>query len=245
MSEADWSALVEAAGRDPLVAGLVLTGGRGKGVWTDRSDWDGLLLVADDAVSRWQAALLVALDISLLSTSEFTTYAEPGTAFAWRGYDLAHLHAAVDHLPSGGFQAALDRKGRLDMDVARPIVEGSVGAALNHLYRAAKSTRDGDMRSARWDLSEMVPVWLAAMFALESRHRPYNKLLAWELGHHPLRSAETSSDEVLAAIDMVISGDITAAWRLEAWLTAGCRSAEITQSLDGWVGHLAEVTPKS
>ena len=210
MSEADWSALVEAAGRDPSVAGLVLTGGRGKGVRTDRSDWDGLLLVADDAVSRWQAALPVALDISLLSTSEFTDYA-----------------------------------GRLDMNVARRIVEESVGAALNHLYRAAKSTRDGDMRSARWDLSEMVPVWLTAMFALESRHRPYNKLLAWELEHHPLRSAETSSDEVLAAIDMVISGDITAAWRLEAWLTAGCRSAEITQSLDGWIGHLAEVRPKS
>ena len=45
MSEERWHRLVELASADDDAVGLVLTGGRGKGVASERSDWDGLLVV--------------------------------------------------------------------------------------------------------------------------------------------------------------------------------------------------------
>lgn len=235
MTAAAWSRLVAAAEADHDVVGLVLTGGRGKAVSTHRSDWDGLLVVADDAVVRWRGSVPAGLDVSVVSASEWTTYAEPGTPYAWRAYDLAHLEATVDH---GGFQNALQRKGRRPPRLAIEVASAAVGATLNHLYRAAKSSRQGDLGAARLDLAEMVPAFLEAVFALEGRYRPYNSLLAWELSQHPLRSVPSG---VLGDLRRLLEGDLEAAWRLEAVLAAACRDAGVTDELDGWAGHLAEV----
>ena len=234
-----WASLVAAAAADPEVVGLVLTGGRGKGVSTPRSDWDGLLVVADSAVPRWLAAVPDALDVSVLAESDWPSYAEPGTAFSWRGYDLAHLEPAVDHR-GGAFRDALEHKGRLPHDVAAQRASDGVGATLNFLYRAAKSARDGDAFATRLDLAEMVGVWLETMFALEDRHRPYNKLLAWEIAHHPLRLVP---GDCIDDVRRVLDGDLAAAWRLEALLSAACQAARATAELDGWAGHLADVRP--
>lgn len=237
MTAAAWSELAAAADADPAVVGLVLTGGRGKAVSSHLSDWDGLLVVADDAVARWRSAVPDALDVSVVPASEWTTYAEPGTPFSWRAYDLAHLNAAVDH---GGFQKALQRKGRRPPAQALEVASASVGAALNHLYRAAKSSRGGDLGAARLDLAEMVAAFLEAVFALEGRYRPYNVLLAWELTQHPLRSV---SSGVLGDLRRMLEGDLEAAWRVEAVLAAACQDAGVTDELDGWADHLAEVRP--
>ncbi len=237
MTAAAWSELAAAADADPAVVGLVLTGGRGKAVSSHLSDWDGLLVVADDAVARWRSAVPDALDVSVVPASEWTTYAEPGTSFSWRAYDLAHLNAAVDH---GGFQKALQRKGRRPPAQALEVASAGVGAALNHLYRAAKSSRGGDLGAARLDLAEMVAAFLEAVFALEGRYRPYNVLLAWELTQHPLRSV---SSGVLGDLRRMLEGDLEAAWRVEAVLAAACQDAGVTDELDGWADHLAEVRP--
>jgi hypothetical protein len=100
VTAAAWSQLVAAADADPAVVGLVLTGGRGKAVSTHRSDWDGLLVVSDTDLARWRAAVPAGLDVSVVAASDWTTYAEPGTTYSWRAYDLAHLTPAIDH---GGF----------------------------------------------------------------------------------------------------------------------------------------------
>lgn len=237
MTAAAWSQLVAAAEADPAVVGLVLTGGRGKAVSTHRSDWDGLLVVADADLARWRAVVPAGLDVSVVAASDWPTYAEPGTPYAWRAYDLAHLTPAVDH---GGFATALQRKGRRRPEVAVGVASAAVGATLNHLYRAAKSSRDGDLGAARLDLAEMVAAFLEAVFALECRYRPYNVLLAWELTQHPLRSVPS---EVLGDLRRMLEGDLEAAWRVEAVLAAACRDAGVTDEVDGWVDHLAEVRP--
>jgi hypothetical protein len=235
MTAAAWSRLSAVAAAHPSVVGLVLTGGRGKAVSTHLSDWDGLLVVADDAVARWRSAVPAGLDVSVVPASEWTTYAEPGTPYAWRAYDLAYLNASVDH---GGFQKALQRKGRRSPALALEVASDAVGAALNHLYRAAKSSRDGDLGAARLDLAEMVAAFLEAVFALEGRYRPYNVLLAWELTQHPLRSVPSG---VLGDLRRMLEGDLEAAWRVEAVLAAACQDAGVTDELDGWADHLAEV----
>lgn len=235
MTAAAWSRLVAAAEADADVVGLVLTGGRGKAVSTHLSDWDGLLVVADDAVTGWRGAVPTGLDVSVVAESEWTTYAEPGTPYAWRAYDLAHLTASVDH---GGFQKALQRKGRRPPTLAIGVASAAVGATLNHLYRAAKSCRDGDLTAARLDLAEMVAAFLEAVFALEGRYRPYNVLLAWEMTQHPLRSVPSG---VLGDLRRMLEGDLEAAWRVEAVLAAACQDAGVTDEVDGWADHLAEV----
>lgn len=127
MTEHAWDRLVQRARADEDVVGLVLTGGRGKGVATARSDWDGLLVVADGALPRWSTTDVGELDLTVLGAAEFARYAEPGTAFAWRAYDLAHLQPALDR---DGFGAALAAKGRLEKDRARVTAEEHLGAAL-------------------------------------------------------------------------------------------------------------------
>ncbi len=239
MSDADWQALVREAVADEAAIGLVLTGGRGKGVWTDRSDWDGLLVVADGAVRRWRDREPASLDLTVLGTTAFETYAEPFTPFAWRGYDLARLTATVDR---GGFQSVLDRKGRLAWDAAMTISEEAIGGSLNQLYRGAKSVRDGFLAAARLDLIESLPYILTALFALEGRHRPYNKLLAWDLRQEPLRAL--APDSLLADIDAVATAaDLAAAWRLEAAIERSCATAGVTETLSSWLDHLADVRP--
>jgi len=240
MSESAWARLTDAARSDGAVIGLVLTGGRGKGVWTGHSDWDGLLVVTDAAVDRWRDRDPGDLDLTVLGTTAFETYAEPFTSFAWRGYDFARLTAAVDR---GGFQAALDRKGRLAPRAAEVIADEAIGGALNQIYRAAKNQRDGAARAVRLDLVEFVAYLLTSLFALEGRHRPYNKLLAWDLDQERLRAV--AADVFLADVDAVAGdADLAAAWRLEAVLEASCASVGVTRTLADWEDHLTVVRPR-
>lgn len=215
-AETSWGRLVGRARGDPAVRGLVLTGGRGKGVHGPDSDWDAVLVVDRDAVAAWRQTAVESgpgVDLTVLSPEEFAEHGEPGTATAWRGYDLAHLVAVVDR---GGVQDALNRKGRLSSEAARRLADDSVDSALNQLYRAAKGSAAGEVRASGLDLAEMVPPWLTAVFALEGRHRPYNKFLAWELTAHPLALRSLPAPELLAAPRTPRRSGTRAGWRLVA-----------------------------
>jgi hypothetical protein len=108
MSQAKWERLSELAAADNHVVRLVLTGGRGKGVATAHSDWDGVLVVTEDGMPRWSNYDFEDLDLTVISDSDFVDYAEPETVFSWRGYDFAHLRPEVDRR---GFGAQLAKKG--------------------------------------------------------------------------------------------------------------------------------------
>ena len=47
--------------------------------------------------------------------------------------------------------------------------------------------------------------------------------------------------EVLGDLRRMLEGDLQAAWRVEALLAAACQDAGVTDELDGWADHLAEV----
>ena len=66
MSETDWARLCELAAADDQVVGLVLTGGRGKGVATAHSDWDGILVVTQGALARWATFDVGSLDLTVI-----------------------------------------------------------------------------------------------------------------------------------------------------------------------------------
>ncbi len=229
MSETEWQRLVRDAAPDDDVLGLVLTGGRGKGVSTPASDWDAVLVVADHATDRWRRRPASGLDLTVLGATEFERYADPGTPFFWRAYDLVALWPAVDR---GGFGARLERKGRLSPEVAATMADGEVDAALNQLYRATKNRRDGNDLACVLDLAEFPAPYLTAVFALEGRHRPYHKFLEWELRRQPLRLLSLPRDVLLSMLLQVVrGGEVEAAWLLVDGLGDACRAAGVTTRL--------------
>jgi hypothetical protein len=241
MSQAQWDQLSELAAADDHVVGLVMTGGRGKGVATPLSDWDGLLVVTVEGTPRWSSYDFEDLDLTVISDSDFVEYAEPGTTFSWRGYDFAHLRPVVDRR---GFGAQLARKGQLTEDRAKPLAEEYLGAALNSLYRAAKNHRDADETAAMLDLGEMADYYLTAVFALDGRLRPYNKLLRWDLERAPLVKVPLPGERLIALLTGTLrETDMAAAWSLAEHAAAGFRHAGLTEVLDDWEDHLLDIRP--
>jgi hypothetical protein len=241
VSQAKWDQLSELAADDDQVVGLVLTGGRGKGVATALSDWDGLLVVAEEGTHRWSTYDFEDLDLTVISDSDFVDYAEPQTAFSWRGYDFAYLRPVVDRQ---GFGAQLASKGQLTEARAEQLAEEYLGAALNSLYRAAKSHRDGDKVSALLDLGEMGGYYLTAVFALDGRLRPYNKLLRWDLERAPLVGVSLSGERLIALLASTLREiDLAAAWTLAEHAAGGFRKAGLTEVLDDWEDHLLDIRP--
>lgn len=86
-----------AARRDPAVVGLALGVSRGKGSHSEHSDYDLLLVARDDALEacreRYHALASAIVAPLILSLTEFTGYAEWGTAFEWARYGLARTGA--------------------------------------------------------------------------------------------------------------------------------------------------------
>jgi hypothetical protein len=240
VSQATWDRLSEEASADDQVVGLVLTGGRGKGVATPLSDWDCLLVVADEAMPRWRRFDFGDLDVTLVSEAEFADYAEPGTAFSWRAYDFAHLSPDVDRR---GFGALLSSKGSLTAQRGRQIAEEHLGAALNSLYRATKNRRDGNEEATLLDLAEMTGYYLTSLFALDGRLRPYNKLLRWDLERAALVTTELTAELLFPLLTKTLQGDLDAAWLLADRLADGFRRAGVTEVLDSWADHLDPVRP--
>lgn len=241
MSQAKWDRLSELAAADDQVVGLVLTGGRGKGVATAHSDWDGVLVVTEAGMPRWSTCDFEDLDLTVISDSDFVDYAAPETAFSWRGYDFAYLRPVVDRR---GFGAQLARKGELTEARARHLAEEYLGAALNSVYRAAKNHRDGDETAALLDLGEMCGYYLTAVFALDGRLRPYNKLLRWDLERAPLVHVSLPGERLIALLTGTLrETDMAAAWSLAERAAEGFRKAGLTEVLDDWEDHLRDVRP--
>lgn len=98
-------------------------------------------------------------------------------------------------------QSALELKDRLPAAAARGLADAAADHALNQLYRAVKNHRAGAARAAGLDLVEMLAPWLTPVFALQGRHRPYNRFLAWELERQPLTLLPMTAPELLATGD--------------------------------------------
>ena len=90
----------------------------------------------------------------------------------------------------------------------------------------------------------MVPPWLTAIFALEQRHRPYNKFLAWELIAHPMVLPSLPAADLLQALDkMVTRSDLGTGWGLGIELAGACRAAGVVEALHRWQDHLTSINP--
>jgi hypothetical protein len=184
---------------------VVLTGSQAReGMATARSDYDVLLVIADNADrtnGTWagQGRRDAVLDWSAMPLAEFRKHALPGSGTEWNRYAFAHAKVLKD-TPDDLIAQLVAAKGTLSRKEAAATAPGALDAFLNGLYRCLKSDRDGDPFAARLDAAEALPLHLGYVFTLHQRVRPYNKYLAWELRHHPLRPPEWSADRLLGLL---------------------------------------------
>jgi hypothetical protein len=217
------------------VLGLFVLGSRERGVGLDeRSDYDvGVVLRDDDAQARFDeqwplehGAPVEVLSYTLDGLREHGAFGSPAE---WARYQYAHVEARLDRT-GGVLQRILDAKEEVPPDVRDDLVRRSLGAYVNSTYR---SLRYG----TRLDAAESVSPLLHAVFALESRVRPFNKYLEWELRHHPLPAWHP--DTLLALLERVLDGDADAQHELFRAVEHQARANGFGDAIDEWEPDVA------
>ncbi|MFA6963508.1 MAG: hypothetical protein WC227_02220 [Patescibacteria group bacterium] len=240
--EQKYQDLLKEAKADSSIVGFILAAGRGKGVFTEKSDYDVFIIIRDEVADEYihkfdQIKDPNTLDINAMSLSSFEKYAELGTPSEWDRYNFSHLKAEVDKL-DGGIKKLIDRKGSLSDTEIRGIVSANLDGYINSYYRSIKNDRDGDTLSSRLDASESVPLLLTALFALHGRIKPYNKFLKSELENFPLEKLPWDSGEFMALVLQIIStGNVEVQKQVFQKISELFRSNGYDGVITGWDGY--------
>ena len=169
--------LLTRATADLGVIGVILTGSHARGLATEHSDVD-VIVVVSAPTDAWQRDRSPELDLGALTAEQLSD-----TSMRWPRYGFRGAQVLLDR---GGVAALVDRQAVPTAEEARSWARESLDGYVNQLYRAVKSRRDGHPEAALMDERESVPWLLETVFALHGRIRPYNKYLEWELATHPL-----------------------------------------------------------
>lgn len=235
----EFEQILERAKKDDRIVGLILTGGRGKGTFTENSDYDIAIITTEESVSdvkeEYKGKQNI-IDIGVLPISGFRIYATVGTAEDWDRYTYAHIKAQIDK--TGEIQKIIDEKGILPKDQALKAAKNALGGYLNSLYRSVKNRRDGNIFASHFDACESLPWLLTFLFAVEGRVRPYNKFLKWELEKYPLKNLPISAKDFLGKIESVIkSGDIEIQKEFHKIAEEIAVKNDCSDVIDDWEGY--------
>ncbi len=196
---------------DERIIGIIMAGGRGKGVSTDNSDYDVILITNDADLEAVKNDYPKSEYIDSLphSLSDFRERAKTGTRTQYDKYTFTHVTALVDR--TGEIQKLIDEKGVLNEIDAQTIGHDSAGGYFNMLHRSLKNFRDGNKLAGHLDAIETLPRLIKFVFAIEKRVAPFNKFLAWELENYPLAKLPLKAEDFLNKIEKIaISGDVEA-----------------------------------
>ena len=235
----EFKQLLEKAKNDDRIIGFILTGGRGKGMFTENSDYDVALITTDESVLNVQEEYKSKqdiIDLGIMSLSRFKIYADVGTAEDWDRYACTHIKAHIDK--TGEIQKIIDEKGVLPKDQTAKVAKNALGCYLNSLYRSIKNHRDGNIFASHFDACESLPWLLTFLFAIEGRVRPYNKFLTWELEKYPLKNLPMRSGDFLGKIGSIIkSGDIAIQKEFHILAEQVALKNDCSDVIDDWEGY--------
>jgi hypothetical protein len=164
--------LLEQAGKDENVMGVVVHGSRGRGLHVhEGSDWDVIVVVRelDGRYESERGGELEAFEVR--SLADLPKWMLPAVTWTTPALDK-----------TGAVTAQLAEVTKVDPATAVEPLDGYV----NSYYRSAKNVRAGLDLAALLDAQESIPHYLDFVFAVHGRVRPYNKWLEWELQEHPL-----------------------------------------------------------
>lgn len=240
----DYEALLKRAEEDPAILAFWLGGSRGKGRPTEHSDYDVMILVAEDAYKPFLRELGMkgsfegdwrpGVDLGVGTLRGFEA------AAAWdspeRGYRYGHADVKAIIDKTGKAQALLDAKGCVPEGAVAGFIDDSLDHAINQAYRALKCLRDGDPGASRLEAAAGVDPFFDAVFALHGgRLRPYYKYLRWELETRPLTRLPTGGAELMdRALDVLGDGGGAALSALLSEVQPVFRAAGHDAVFDGW-----------
>jgi hypothetical protein len=204
------AALEELVSRDDAsIVGLVLSGSAARGMATERSDVD-VLVVRDDAGGQ-EKRHDPAIDEIPISLTELEQVDRHGTGDWYFRWSFAYAQVLRDET-GGRVTDAVRRQATVDDTEQRWVLidQDRLDGYVNFAYRALKNHRDGRDLEARLDAAESLDWLLHVVFTLAGRLRPYNKYLPWELREHPLAVPEWSADTFVPEIERMLAGDAAA-----------------------------------
>ena len=230
---------------DPDVVGVVLSGSAARGMATEHSDLDVVLVLRDGADSR-ATTHSPEVDVWTATISELEHPEGFLTGDWYYRWSFAYAEVLRDDL-DGRVAAAVRRQATLTVDEQRYVLTTGdrLDGWINFAYRALKSHRDGRPLEARLDAAESVPWLLDTVFTLAGRVRPYNKYLAWELREHPPEDPAWAADSLLPLLERMLDGDVSACREVFPHVDAACRrwdasngGTDLGEMIDGWGAEL-------
>lgn len=239
--EERYEQLVAMAKGDKGVTGFILAGGRGKGMTTENSDYD-ILIITDDAISpsariKYQGYGGDKLDISVLGTRELSIHGVWGSDTMWARYGFAHIKALID--ADGSLQRWIDEQETIPESALEDTTKQALDSYLNYTHRSLKNARDRRGPAAHMAACDAVPQLITFLFAAEARVRPYNEYIEWELGKHPLKNLAMDAATFNKKIGAILaSGDeATQKEFLAIVRTIAAKSRIGAQVLKSWDGY--------
>ena len=210
---------------DPAVVGLVLTGSQARGLATEHSDTDVMVVVQERGGQWTETTRTAELDTIVVTVAELADVSDRYLRYVFRGAQIL-----LDRL-DGRIAALAARQATPTQAEAAQWTREDLDGYLNFLYRAAKNRRAGQHDLARLEEIESVPWFLSTLFALYGRVRPFNKYLRWELETFPL-PAPWTADFVIPALLGSPAGGRTAALLPE--LEKAVRAKGFGDVVDAW-----------
>lgn len=198
-----YEAYLQKSKNDDRIIGIILAGGRGKGAFSENSDYDVMIVTTDEGFESVKKDYPKTEYIDSLphAISEFREYAKTGTRTQYDKYNFTHNTAILDK--TGEIQKLVDEKGALESGKAQKIAQDALGGYLNSLHRSLKNLRDGNMLAGYLDAIETIPKIITFIFAIEERVRPFNKFLVWELESHPLAKLPIDPSDFIEKIRVI------------------------------------------
>ena len=233
-----YEAYLQKAKSDDRIIGIILAGGRGKGAFSENSDYDVILVTNDEGFESVKKDYPKTEYIDSLphAISEFREHAKTGTRTQYDKYTFTHNTAILDK--TGEIQKLVDEKGTLEPDKVQKIAHDALGGYLNSLHRSLKNLRDGNVLAGHLDATETIPRILTFIFAIEKRVRPFNKFLVWELENHPLTKLPINSSDFIEKIKVIAqNADFDTQKELLEIMRKLAMENGYTDEIDDWKGY--------
>ncbi len=239
--EEQYQQLVKTAQEDAGVVGFILGGGQGKGMTTEHSDYD-IVIVVEDAVAegarvKYRGYAGPQFDITVMSQRELSIYGVWGSDTMWARYGFAHITATIDK--GGHIQGWLDEQEIIPESSLDEAIKQALDSYLNYTHRSLKNFRDVRKPAAHMAACDAMPQLITFLFAAEARVRPYNEYIEWELAKHPLKNLKMDPATLNKKIGTVLaSGDEAMQKEFLALVTEIASKTQVGKTvLKSWEGY--------
>jgi len=144
-TEDQYQSLIQLAQKDDGIIGLILAGGRGKGIYTPSSDYDVYVITKDEQIVEIKSKLArfksKELDLVIMSERELMLFGIWGSDTEWHRYNFAHAQAVIDK--NKRIALWLNEQESIPNSAIEEAIKQSLDGYLNFTHHSLKNLCDG------------------------------------------------------------------------------------------------------